>query len=322
MTQSKSQPRRKGHLPTGDGHWIYFEQWGATDAVPVVYLHGGPGSGCAPGAHALFDQRRLAPVFIDQRGAGLSRPAGALENNHTDALVDDLERVREALGIERWIVFGGSWGATLALCYAQAYPHRVMGMVLRGVFLARPCDIRWFFGAEGVARLFPHEYERFLDGLQGSEREDPPAAYSRRLASTDWQERVHAAHRWWAWEDTVVRHGLQQITERDTAGGGVPSPERLVQRASIATHYACKGFFLGPQGAVTRPERLRGIAGCIVHGALDLVCPVENAWTLHRLWPEAELQILEDCGHAVVDPRMREALVAALERILSQCGAH
>ncbi len=313
-------PRRAGYLPAEDGHRVYFEQWGEPGALPLVYLHGGPGSGCGVAARALFDPARFTAVFLDQRGAGRSKPAARLQGNTTAALVHDLERLRSTLGIDRWLLFGGSWGAALALRYAQEHPRRVLGMVLRGVFLARRGDARWFFGTEGVARLFPREYEEFVAGLDAAQRAAPTAAFARRLASPDPEVRLQAARRWHAWEARVLCHALQLPGRQGTANACAPPAATRVQRALIAAHYARHEFFLQGEGVLTRPQRLRGIPGHVVHGALDLVCPLENAWTLHRAWPEGRLQVLENCGHSAMDPRMRGALVAALDAVAARCS--
>lgn len=310
------RPRQSGYLDAGAGHRIHFEQWGASDAVPVAYLHGGPGSGCGAAVHSQFDLERFAPVLHDQRGAGRSVPGGSLHENTTERLLQDLERLRVHLGIDRWILFGGSWGAALALLYAQRFPERVLGMVLRGVFLARPRDARWFFGPGGVARIYPREYAALTADLSETERQDMPTAFAVRLHHQDPAVRVEAARRWRRWEDTVVRHGLPP---EDAGRAAPPVPEVLVQRARIATHYACNGFFLGESGVLKACERLQEIPGQIVHGALDLVCPVENAWTLHRQWPRARLRVVDNAGHAAGHPAIRQALAEALDEVAGQC---
>lgn len=308
-----AQPRHEGHLEVEGGHRIHFAQWGRPGALPVAYLHGGPGSGCAPEARLLFDLRRFAPVLHDQRGAGRSVPAGALEANTTEYLVQDLERLRQHLGIERWLLFGGSWGAALALLYAQRFPERVLGMVLRGVFLARPADARWFFGPRGVARIFPREYAAFTAGLHAEHRDDPVAAYAAWLDDPDPAVHQLAARRWRDWEDTVVRHGLPRTHTGRSAPG--PEPHTLIQRARIGAHYARHDFFLGGDGALPRPGALQGIPGQLVHGALDLVCPLDSACTLHRHWPDAQLRIVERAGHAGTHPALRTALLEALDQL-------
>lgn len=309
------QPRREGWLEVDGGHRVHYAQWGRPAALPVAYLHGGPGSGCAGDEHMWFDLVRFAPVLHDQRGAGRSEPPGRLEANTTTHLLQDLERLREHLGIERWLLFGGSWGASLALLYAQRFPERVLGMVLRGVFLARPQDAHWFFGPEGVARIFPREYAEFTAGMSAEERQNPPAAYVARLQDADPEQREEAARRWRRWEDTVVRHGMPGDDGAAATSAPTPAPEALVQRARIAAHYASHDFFLGRAGALEASERLRGIPGQLVHGALDLVCPLENAWSLQRHWPEARLRVVEGAGHAAGHPDMRKHLLLALDEV-------
>ena len=324
MTDSTTpalQPRHEDWLEVDGDHRIHFAQWGRPAAIPVAYLHGGPGSGCAPDAHLLFDLVHFAPVLHDQRGAGRSEPAGALEANTTEDLLQDMERLRVHLGIERWLLFGGSWGAALALLYAQRFPERVLGMVLRGVFLARPSDVRWFFGPNGVARIFPREYAAFTEGVSVKQRENPQAAYAERLQDADPEVRREAAQQWYRWEDTVVSHGLPQNARTGAQAPQNMNADSLVQRARIAAHYACHDFFLGGAGVLHAPERLHGIPGQVVHGAQDLVCPMENARTLHRHWPEARLRVVEGAGHAASHPEIRKQLLSALEELARTPGS-
>jgi proline iminopeptidase len=310
-------PFASGYLDVDAPHSLYYEQCGNPRGVPVVVLHGGPGSGCAPWHRRWFDPARYHIVLYDQRGAGRSRPASHLGGNTTAHLLTDLELLRCGLGIERWLLFGGSWGATLALLYAQAYPQRVSELVLRGVFLARARDRAWFFGTDGVARLFPEAYEAFLTGLSREERADPVAAYSRRLAATDSRERCLAAAAWHAWEDAIVGDPLSPSESRPGSGPGPdqsPEPAELHSRAAIAAHYACHHYFVDDEGVLADPAPLRALRGVIIHGRRDLVCPVESAVTLHRLWPGSTLEILDSCGHAASEPEMTAALVRTTDK--------
>ncbi len=310
-----TEPYDTGNLEVTDGHRLYFEQVGNRNGIPVAFIHGGPGSGCNPSQRRFFAADRFRAILYDQRGAGRSRPAGVLAGNDTYQLVHDLERLREWLEIERWLLFAGSWGATLALLYAQRFPDRVSGMVVRGTFLARPVDLAWFFGQRGVARIFPDEYREFLEPLPAEERASPPEGYRRLLQDPEPKTRLAAGLAWRAWENRVTEHNLPGKDSAPPADA-----EALVSRAAIASHYAASSFFLDERGALTAPERLAGIPGAIVHGRRDLVVPVENATTLHRHWPRAHLEIPEDCGHLANEPATAQASINALEQLAETAG--
>lgn len=311
------EPYDSGWLETESPHRIYFETCGNRDGIPVVFLHGGPGSGCSPAHRRFFDPRRYRIILLDQRGAGRSEPAGCLDNNTTQALVDDLERLRARLGIDNWLLYGGSWGATLALLYAQQYPRRVLGLILRGVFLARQRDVAWVYGAEGVSRLFPADYAPFINHLPASERGSPVVAYQRLFTGCDHSAREAAAQRWHDWEARVVRQFLPPAPET----APMSATEKL-RRAVIISHYACHDFFLGRDGVPLRLEQLQDKPGIIIHGQRDLVCPMEAAWTLHRAWARSELRIVEEGGHVAAEPAIGRALVKALVEVAARlaCG--
>lgn len=306
-----TEPRVQSMLEVGQGHRLYFEECGRADGLPAVYLHGGPGSSCGPLHRRFFDPQRFRIVLYDQRGGGRSQPSGELRGNDTDALVEDLERLRTHLGIERWLLCGGSWGATLALLYAQRHPERVLGLVLRGTFLARPRDLDWYFGPGGAARVFPEAYEALWSAFSGS---DLVEALQHQLAGGDPALRRRSALAVSAWESTLVSPTLP-------AGSAdkPPDAEENVRRARIMLHYASNRFFLGPEGALQQPQELAGIPGEIIHGRCDMVCPAENAWTLHRAWPKSRLTVLRLSGHVSVEPEIAEALVAALNRLGREC---
>ncbi len=304
------EPYVHGHLAVGDGHRIYFEDCGRRDGLALVFLHGGPGSGCSPDHRRLFDPNRYRVILFDQRGAGRSLPAGKIEFNTAQHLVHDLERLRNHFGIRRWVVCGGSWGAALALMYAQAHPQRVLALILRGVFLARDRDITWFFGPDGAARLFPEAHARLLAALPDVEVADTRIAAYRGITSEDPQCRASVARAWDDWESALV--GLRERSNQTRSRASI---EPLEQRVRIAAHYGINGFFCSPRGALARPERLHGLPGIIVHGRCDLVCPVEQAATLHRLWPQSNLEIVEGGGHVLPDPLIRDALIRAQDRI-------
>lgn len=306
-------PYRTGYLDTSDGQQIHFEESGNPDGLPVIMLHGGPGSSTQPYRRRFFRPTAYRIIGFDQRGAGRSCPHGVLENNTTGHLLDDMEALREYLGIERWVVFGGSWGATLALCYAQRHPKRVRALLLRGTLLGRRRDLEWFFGAGGVASLLPEAYQQFLAPLPAACRERPLPAYVELLTSSVQAVRAEAAAAWGQWEASVVCWPQRND----------PSPVRKPYRQpndpdryAIAAVYADNGFFLDPGcGALHAMQRLAHIPGFIIHGRLDLVCPVENATTLHQAWPRAQLQIIEEGGHLDTTSALVAALVTASETI-------
>lgn len=305
------EPFASGYLGVGGPHRLYYEQSGNPQGIPVVCLHGGPGSGCSPWLRCFFDPERFHTILYDQRGAGKSQPQACLESNTTESLLADLETLRSRLGLRRWIVFGGSWGATLALLYAQTCREPVIGLVLRGVFLARRRDQAWFFQGEGVARLFPEAYEAFLEGLNADERIDPVAAYQQRLTGHDPDARHAAALAWHAWEHAIVSHSLQTDGKANQ-----PDADVLAVRATIACHYARHDYFLGDDGVLADINRLSKVPGVIVHGRRDLVCPLESAVTLHRAWPVSTLAILDNCGHPAAEAEMQDALIGAIETLV------
>jgi proline iminopeptidase len=302
-------------LPVGNGHRLWFETSGTPDGLPAVFLHGGPGSGCQPGHRRVFDPTRYRTVLYDQRGAGRSLPSGATGQNNPDELVADLERLRQALGVEQWVLCGGSWGVALALLYAQRHPARVAAMVLRGVFLSRPQDLEWFVGEDGAARIFPEAYRRFV--AASGEPTNPVRGYRRALDDAGPEQALTAARAWSAWESAILAPTLP-ASEPDQVK---PDPAATIARVRIAVHYAAHGFFLGQRGVLVDPTQLAGIPGIIIHGRLDLLTPAENALALQAVWPRAQLRILAHCGHTLAEPDMatavREAMDQTADRILS-----
>jgi proline iminopeptidase len=309
------EARRSGWIDTGDGHEVWFEDCGAIDGLPVVFLHGGPGSGCKPSHRQFFDPARYRIVLLDQRGCGRSRPLGRVAANSTERLVDDLEALRRALAIERWVVFGGSWGATLALCYASEHASRVLAMVLRGSFLARSSDIDWFF-RDGASRLFPEAWMRLRDSVPAGERGELFAALYGRVFSDDTSERDAAVRSWSQWGSTVALSNMPPVPGAAKAGDVEPlATSHLVASTRIEFHYAAARYFLSADPALSRAARCPRVPTFIIHGERDFTCVPESAFSLHAAMPWARLTLLPETGHLASEPRMTDALVRVMDEI-------
>jgi len=302
-------PYRHGLLDTGDGHQIYWELCGNPQGKPAVFLHGGPGSGCSPLHRRLFDPRRYRVMLFDQRGCGRSQPHDSLENNTTWHLVADMERLRtEVMQADEWLVFGGSWGSTLALAYAQAHPRQVSELVLRGVFGLRRAEILWFY-QEGASWLFPDLWEEFAAPVAPQDRHDMLDAYHRLLNHEDLAVRLRAAHAWSRWEDSTItllpspRH--QASHEEDRAA---------LAFARIENHYFVNRGFMEEGQLLRDAHRLHGIPGTIVQGRYDVCTPARTAWDLHRAWPQADFHLVPDAGHAFDEPGTLARLIEATDR--------
>ena len=300
-------PLETGYLPLSGGHIMYWEQAGNPQGAPVLFLHGGPGAGAGAVHRRFFDPGFWRIVIFDQRGAGRSRPLGELADNTTHHLVDDIEALRWHLGIDRWLLFGGSWGSTLALAYAQSHPERVRGCVLRGVFLGRREEVQWFL--YGLGAYFPDAYAAFVGHLPQAERDDVLAAYLRRLTNPDPGVHVPAARAWSVYEGTCSTL--------------LPSPETVATFAQdrtalglarIEAHYFANDLFLPPGGLLVGMDRLAGIRAEIVQGRYDMICPPRTTFELAAAWPSARLTLVPDAGHSALEPGVRRALVAAVER--------
>ncbi len=303
------EPHNIGKLRVSPVHEIYFEESGNPAGKPVIFLHGGPGGGSDPKQRRFFHPEKYRIVNFDQRGCGRSTPYASLEANTTWDLVADIEKIREHLGIERWQVFGGSWGSTLALAYSQAHPDRVTELVLRGIFLLRKQEIDWFY-QRGASVLYPDAWEPYLAHIPEPERVDLLSAYYRRLTNDDSAVRLSAAKVWSAWEGATSK-----LLPDPAFAGHYEEDEFALAFARIEAHYFFnKGFFQTDDQLLTNTSRIRGIPGIIVQGRYDVVCPMESAWALHRAWPEAELIITPDSGHSALDPPNSRALVAATDR--------
>lgn len=292
----------------GDGHSIYVEQCGRPDGLPVLVVHGGPGGGCSPTMRRFFNPDVFRIILFDQRGCGRSRPHASVENNTTWHLVADMERIRTALGIERFVLFGGSWGATLALVYAQAHPARVAAMVLRGVFLMTRAELDWFYGG-GAGRFFPDLWQRFCAPIPEDERHDMITAYHRRLFSGDRQSEVRHARLWAGWENALASIGGE-------GGGGEPPADYARAFARLENHYFTNAGFLEADGQILRDApRLAEIPATIVQGRYDMVCPPLAAHALARRLPRAELRMVGMAGHALSEPGISAELVRATDRL-------
>ncbi len=302
------EPYDRGHLDTGDGHRVYWETCGNPRGKPALFLHGGPGGGCVPAHRQQFDPARYRIVLFDQRGCGRSTPHASLEDNTTWHLVADIERLRTQLGIERWLVFGGSWGSTLALAYAQTHPERVSELVLRGIFALRRAELLWYY-QEGASWLFPDLWEEFLGSIPAAERGDLMAAYRRRLVSDDAAVRQEAARAWSLWEGRTLT--LLPDPELAKKFGG---DDYALAFARIENHYFVNAGFMEDGQLLREAGKLRGIPGVIVQGRYDVCTPARTAWDLHRAWPEAEFQLIPDAGHAFSEPGILKALIAATDR--------
>jgi proline iminopeptidase len=305
------RPYSRGRLRVSALHDLYYEESGNPRGKPVVFLHGGPGGGTSPAMRRFFNPRRYRIVLFDQRGCGKSRPHAELVANTTWDLVADIERLREHLQIRRWQVFGGSWGSTLALAYAQTHPRRVTELVLRGIFLLRRSELDWFYQDEqGAASLFPDLWEKYLAPIPPRERGNMMRAYYRRLTSGNPKVRARAAYAWSIWEGAT---SYLQAKEQNLAQ--FSDPQIAAAFARIECHYFVHRGFMQREDQLLRGVRkIRHIPAVIVQGRYDVVCPMRSAWALHRAWPEADLQISGDAGHSAFEPGNVRALVAATDR--------
>ena len=299
-------PNRSGHLAVSEIHSLYWEECGNPNGNPILFLHGGPGGGIEHSHRCFFDPEAYRSVLFDQRGCGKSTPHAEIEGNTTWDLVSDIEKLREHLKIEQWVVFGGSWGSTLALAYAETHPQRVKGLILRGIFLCREREILWFY-QYGAHHLFPDQWEKFLAPIPPAERGHMVEAYYKRLISPDAAVRKVAAKAWSGWEGAALGikfdpkqfHSFTEDAHADAI-------------ARLECHYFMhKCFFKTDNWLIENVGKIRHIPAVIIHGRYDIICPLENAWDLHKAWPESKLEIIPDAGHAASEPGIRDALMRA-----------
>jgi len=308
------RPYVQHSLAVDPPHILYVEESGAPSGLPVLFVHGGPGAGTEPFHRRFFDPGRYRIILFDQRGCGRSTPHAALDGNTTQSLIADMERIREQLGIERWVIFGGSWGSTLGLVYAETHPERVLALILRGIFLCRPHEIRWFY-QEGASRLFPEPWQDYLSPIPPQERADMVEAYYRRLTGSDEVARMAAAKSWALWEGRTAT-----LQPREAVLNHFGDPFTALSLARIECHYFVNDSFLERNQILRDAARLAKIPGHIVHGRYDVVCPVENAWELHLAWPRAQLEIIPDAGHSATESGITDALVRAADAVAEHYG--
>ena len=299
------KPYASHRLKVATPHELHIEECGNAKGLPVLFVHGGPGAGCEEYHRCFFDPNLYRIVLFDQRGSGRSTPHACLEKNTTQDLVADMEAIRVHLGIERWVLFGGSWGSTLSLVYAETHPERVLGLILRGIFLCRPWEIHWFY-QEGANRVFPDHWQEFIAPIPEAERHDLLQAHYRRLTGNDEVARMASAKAWSLWEGRAATL-LPNKHVVDFFG----SPHTALSLARIEAHYFAHHTFLKPDQILRQAHRLNDIPGVIVHGRYDMVCPIQNAWDLHRAWPTAQLEIVPAAGHSASEPGTVHALVLA-----------
>jgi proline iminopeptidase len=303
------EPYRTGYLRVSDTHELYFEECGNPKGKPALFVHGGPGAGCDQRARRFFDPDTYRIVLFDQRGCGRSRPHASLEDNTTWHLVADIEKLREHLDIDRWLVFGGSWGSTLALAYAQTHPERVSELVLRGIFLLTQFELQWFYQS-GANAIFPDHWEPYIGAIPAAERGDLVQAFYRRLTSKDRATRVAAARAWSIWEAIT---SYLHVNEENVSKWG--EEDFAVAVARIECHYFVnRGFFESEDQLLRNVDRIRSIPAVIIQGRYDVVCPMQTAWALYKAWPEADFRVVADAGHSAFEPGTTHELVSATDR--------
>ncbi len=293
-------------------HVLHVEECGNPEGVPVLFVHGGPGAGCEPWHRCFFDPEAWRIILFDQRGAGQSRPHAELMGNNTQALVEDIEVIRQRLGVKQWVLFGGSWGATLSLVYAETHPEKVLGMILRGIFLCRAKEIEWFY-QHGASRIYPDLWEDFISLIPENEQDDLLAAYYKRLTGEDEIQRMAAAKAWAIWEGRTAN-----LKPKKSVLEHFSDPFTALSLARIETHYFMNNAFLEDNQILRDAHKLNAIPGTIVQGRYDMICPMESAWDLYQAWTMAELYIIADAGHSASEAGTVDALVKASRKMLKK----
>ena len=306
------KPYQRHSLKVSELHELYIDEAGNPDGIPVLFVHGGPGGGCDGSSRRFYDPALYRIVTFDQRGCGRSTPHGELSDNTTQDLIADMEAIRVHLGIDSWVLFGGSWGSTLSLLYAQHYPQRVMALVLRGIFLCRQCDFDWLY-KDGANRIFPDYWEEFIKPIPQSERGDLTQAYYSRLLGDDELLRMGVAKAWSAWEGNCSK-----LRPSSTALAKFTKPHNALAMARIETHYFVNKGFIDENHILNNMQSIKDIPGRIVHGRYDMVCPLDNALRLHQQWPNSELVIVRDAGHSASEPGTVDALIRVVADIAKQ----
>lgn len=299
------KPYARHNLAVDDIHTLYIDESGRIDGIPVLFVHGGPGGGCGRYDRRYFDPDKYRIILFDQRGAGRSTPHAELQKNTSQDLVADIERIREHLGVEKWVLFGGSWGSTLSLLYAETHPERVLGLILRGIFLCRDQDIHWFY-QDGASRIFPDYWQDFLAPIPEAERGDMLKAYYSRLTGSNELAKMGAAKAWATWEGRC-----STLRPSNEVVDSFSDPHRALSISRIEAHYFMHNSYLEPNQLLRDAHKLADIPGIIVHGRYDMVCPLDGALALHQAWPKSNLQIIRDAGHSAHESGIVDALVHA-----------
>jgi proline iminopeptidase len=309
------KPYKRHLLKVSDIHDLYVDEAGNPDGLPLLFVHGGPGAACDSSSRRFYDPAIYRIVTFDQRGCGRSTPHCELEENTSDDLVADIEKIREHLGVDKWVLFGGSWGSTLSLLYAQAHPARVQAMILRGIFLSRQCDLDWLY-KDGAKRIFPDHWQEFIRPIPEVERDDMIGAYYQRLTGNDELARMSAAKAWSAWEGNCSRlRPSADIMAKFT------KPHNAMALARIEAHFFRNKCFMSENQILENMDRIKDIPGRIIHGRYDVVCPLDNALALHAAWPAAELHIVRDAGHSASETGNVDALIRATFDVSRELGA-
>ncbi len=299
------KPYARHDIQVDDVHTLYVEECGDPDGIPVLFVHGGPGAGSSKSDRRFFDPEKFRIIIFDQRGCGRSTPHASLENNTSPHLVEDIETIRKKLDVEKWMLFGGSWGATLSLLYAEAHPEVITGLILRGTFLCRDSDLDWFYKS-GADHIYPDYWQEFIKPIPEADRDNLVAAYHTLLTGDNELAKMAAAKSWSLWEGqcATLRTSTDVINK-------FTDPHLAVSLARIETHYFMNKAFIEPNQIVNNAEKLEGIPGIIIHGRYDMVCPLDNAFQLYNAWPDSELQIIRDAGHSSHEPSIIDALIKA-----------